>query len=171
MTETREERAERVYAQAEQSLVAVNERRVRRGPETLVAVLVALCLAVGVVAAVDLRRLMTPRGTALAWTGAAVFGDCTAYQALSIPDTGVREERTIGELCSDLIRRTEQARREPTTIRIELLTVVIDDRRATARMSITRPGATATAELELVRRGDGWAVLRTADTCAAVGCP
>lgn len=168
MTETREERAERVYAQAEQSLIAVNERRVRRGPETLVAVLVGLCLAVGVVAAVDLRRLMTPRGTALAWTGAAVFGDCTAYQALSIP--GVRQERTDSELCSDLIRRTEQARREPTTIRIELLTVVIDDRRATARMSITRPGATATAELELVRRGDGWAVLRTADTCAAVGC-
>lgn len=170
MTETREERAARVYAQAEQSLVAVNERRVRRGPETLVAVLVVLCLAVGVVAAVDLRRLMTPRGTALAWTGAAVFGDCTAYQALSIPDTGVREERTDGELCSDLFRSTEQARREPTRIRIELLTVAVDGRRATARMGITRPGAATTAELQLVRSGDGWAVLRSAATCAAVGC-
>lgn len=170
MTETREERVERIYAQAEQSLVAVNERRVRRGPETLVAVLVLLCLAVGVVAAVDLRRLMTPRGTALAWTGAAVFGDCTAYRALSVPDTGVREERADNELCSDLVRGTEQARRQPTTIGIELLAVSTMGSRATAQMRITRPGNVDTTELQLVRRGDGWVVLRSADTCAAVGC-
>ncbi|MBW3639468.1 MAG: hypothetical protein KY451_06440 [Actinobacteria bacterium] len=170
MTETREQRAERVYAQAEQSLVAVNERRVRRGPETLVAVLVVLCLAVGVVAAVDLRRLMTPRGTALAWTGAAVFGDCTAYRVLSVPDTGAGEERTDGELCSDLIRSTEQARREPTTIRIELLAVEMAGRQATAQMRVTRRDDVDTTELQLMRRGDGWVVLRTADTCAAVGC-
>lgn len=170
MTETREERAERVYARAEQSLVAVNERRVRRGPETLLAVLVALCLAVGVVAAIDLRRLMTPRGTALAWTGAAVFGDCTAYQALSVPDTGIREERTDGELCRDLARRTEQARREPTSIGIELLSVEQAGRTATAQVRLTRSGDAKTTVLQLQRRGDGWVVLRTADTCAAVGC-
>ena len=33
MTETREERAERVYAEAERSLEVINARRVRRGPE------------------------------------------------------------------------------------------------------------------------------------------
>jgi len=56
---------------------------VRRGPEVLVGV---LALGVGVVAAVDLRRLMTPTGTALAWTGAAVFGDGTAYERLSVAE-------------------------------------------------------------------------------------
>jgi hypothetical protein len=30
--------------------------------------------------------LQTPSGTALAWTGATVFGDCTAYLDPSIPD-------------------------------------------------------------------------------------
>lgn len=113
---------------------------------------------------------MTPRGTALAWTGAAVFGDCTAYRALSVPDIGVWEERAEGELCSDLIRRTEQARRERTTIGIELLAVRTVGSRAAAQMRITRPGDVDTTELALVRRGDGWVVLRSADTCAAVGC-
>jgi len=70
--------------------------------------LLALTLAVGTIAAIDLRRLQTPRGTALAWTGAAVFGDCTAYLALSVPDPAAPQE-----VRSDPLRRAVGPDRRP----------------------------------------------------------
>ncbi len=136
------------------------------------AVLIGLSLAVGVVAAVDLRRLMTPRGTALAWTGAAVFGDCTAYEALSTAapsgPTDLRKER---ERCLDLRRRTAPSREEASRIGIDLQAVEQQSKRqATAQVQISRPEGVQVVLLRMQRKGDGWAVLRTQETCAAVGC-
>lgn len=171
MTETREERAERVYAEAERSLEVINARRVRRGPEVLVGVLVLLALGVGVVAAVDLRRLMTPSGTALAWTGAAVFGDCTAYERLSVAEPGAAPDgRSGAERCRDLSARTDPARQASSSYGIDLLSVVRDGRRAQAQVRVTSPDGVDDARLQLVRAGDGWAVVRTVATCRAVGC-
>ena len=138
----------------------------------LIGTCVALSLAVGVVAAVDLRRLQTPRGTALAWTGAAVFGDCTAYDRLSLPDPdALRDERrTDTEVCRDLRRQTEDARENAARTGIDVLRVERDGDRAEVDVRVRRPDETDTVTLPLVRRGDGWAVVRTAPVCLAVGC-
>lgn len=170
--ETRREGEERLYARAEQKLEKTKARRIRRGPETLIAVLIGLSLTAGAVAVVDLRRLMTPRGTALAWTGAAVFGDCTAYEALSTAapsgPTDLRKERAR---CLDLRRSTAPNREEASRIGIDLQTVEQQSRRqATAQMRISRPDEVRVVLLRMQRKGDGWAVLRTGETCAAVGC-
>ena len=121
---------------------------------------------------VDLRRLMTPRGTALAWTGAAVFGDCTAYEALSTAapsgPTDLRKER---QRCLDLRRHTAPSREQAARIGIDLETAEQQSKRqATAQMRITRPEGVRVVLLRLQRKGDGWAVLRTEETCSAVGC-
>ncbi len=171
MTETREQRTERLYAEAERSLDVVKARRVRRGPETLIAVLVLLSLAVGVVAAVDLRRLMTPRGTALAWTGAAVFGDCTAYDRLSVPASGAAaDRRSQAQRCLALRRATQDARDESGRVGIDLLQVQQDGRDARAVVRLSRPQGVAVVQLDLVRDGAGWAVVLTDATCRVVGC-
>lgn len=171
MTETRDERTRRSYAEAERSLDVVNARRVRRGPEVAIAVLVVLSLAFGVVAAVDLRRLMTPRGAALAWAGAAVFGDCTAYERLSVAAPGVSGDPGSKDArCAGLVRRTADARAQSSAYGIELLSVVPDGRRAQARLRLTAPGRREDVQLELVRVADGWAVVRSAQTCRVVGC-
>jgi hypothetical protein len=85
---------EQRWAEAERSLDAQTARRVRRTPGVVIGILALLVLAVGLTAAVDLRRLQTPRGASLAWTEAAVFGDCRTYFALSRPvDVDARSER------------------------------------------------------------------------------
>ena len=127
-----------------------------------------LSLAVGVVAAVDLRRLQTPRGTALAWTGAAVFGDCEAYRRLSISD--VPDGRSSERLCQDLREETEPAREQAARIGIDVLSVEQRDREATVEIRVRRPDGTETVELPLKRKGDGWGVLLTNEVCSAVGC-
>ena len=171
MTESREQRTERLYAEAERSLDVVNARRVRRGPETLIAVLVLLSLGVGAVAAVDLRRLMTPRGTALAWTGAAVFGDCTAYDRLSVPaPRPTADRRSQAQRCLALRRATQDARDESGRVGIDLLRVQEVGREASALVRLSRPQGVALVQLELVREGAGWAVVRTDATCRVVGC-
>lgn len=172
--ETRREREERIYARAEEKLARVNARRVRRGPETLLAVLIAMCLAVGLVAAVDLRRLQTPRGTALAWTGAAVFGDCTAYGKLSADLPGATADpRPERERCLALRRATEQSRADASAIGIDLVRVEpAPGDAATAQVRVSRRDGETTVPLQMRREGAGWVVLRTAETCAAVGgCP
>ncbi|MBC7374462.1 MAG: hypothetical protein H7323_10785 [Frankiales bacterium] len=171
MTETREQRTERLYAEAERSLDVVKARRVRRGPETLIGVLVLLSLGVGVVAAVDLRRLMTPRGTALAWTGAAVFGDCAGYERLSVPPrTALRDSRAPAERCLALRRATQEAREQSGRVGIDLLQVGESERDARAVVRLSRPQGVVVVQLELVREGAGWAVVRTDATCRVVGC-
>ena len=173
MTETERERIDRLYAKAEEKLEEVNAKRVERGPISLIAVLLGVSLVVGVVAAVDLRRLQSPRGTALAWTGAAVFGDCTAYLELSVPDPDavVPDRRSDGELCRDLRSRTEGARGDAPRIEIVAGEVTeLGDERAQVQVEVTRPSRTRSVVLDLQRNGDGWVVVRTAPTCLAVGC-
>jgi hypothetical protein len=160
---------DRRYAELERSLEPQKARSIARGPIGLIGVLVALSLAVGSVAAVDLRRLQTPRGTALAWTGAAVFGDCIAYERLSIPDEP--EQRTDEEVCRRLVQRTEQARQDAGAIGIDVVSVEQRGREATAEVQLRRDGRTRTVELPLRRKGDGWGVLLTDEVCDAVGCP
>ena len=168
MTE-RDADLDRRYAELERSLEPQRARSIARGPIGLIGVLVVLSLAVGTIAAVDLRRLQTPRGTALAWTGAAVFGDCTAYERLSIPDEP--EERSDGEVCLRLVRSTEQARQESGTIGIDVVSVEQRGREATVEVVVRRDDRTRTVELPLRRKGDGWGVVLTDEVCAAVGCP
>ena len=129
--------------------------------------LIVLSLAVGVVAAVDLRRLQTPRGTALAWTGAAVFGDCTAYERLSVAD----DDRSDEQVCRALREGTEQAREQSGEIGIDVLDVERRGREATVEVEIRRGDDTDRVELPLRRKGDGWAVVLTDEVCEAVGCP
>lgn len=171
--ETRAERAERLYAEAERPLIALNARRTRRGPELLIGVLVGLALAVGVVAAVDLRRLNSPGGTALAWTGAATFGDCTAYEKLSIPAapaTGVRDPRSPTQQCLDLQRRTAPNRAASSGLGIDLLSVEVTGDAAVAQLRLTRGSVVFVVPLQLERRGAGWVVRLSPATCLAVGC-
>jgi hypothetical protein len=163
---------EQRYAQAEEKLEDIKAQRVARGPVSLIGVLLALCLAVGITAAVDLRRLQTPRGTALAWTGAAVFGDCTAYLELSVPDPGavVPDRRSDGELCRDLRARTEAARSDAPRIAITAGQSTVSGRQARVPVVVARPDAERRVELRLRREGAGWVVVRTAATCLAIGC-
>jgi hypothetical protein len=159
------------YAAAEQGLEAQRRRSIARGPVGLIAVLVVLALAVGVVAAVDLRRLQTPRGTALAWTGAAVFGDCTAYDRLSVAEPGRPERRSDAEVCAALRRATQTTREQAARTGIDVLAVRPAGREAVVRVEVRSPDGTAQVDLPLVRRGRGWAVVRTDEVCDAVGCP
>lgn len=163
---------EAAYARAEGKLDAYYAARRRRGPVVLLATVLVLTLAVGVIAAVDLRRLQTPRGTALAWTGAAVFGDCTAYDRLSVrdPDALRPERRTDSEVCRDLRRQTADARENAARIGLDVTSVARRGREATVGVEVRRPDGTDRVDLPLVRRGDGWAVVRTPEVCLAVGC-
>ena len=171
MTEQRNERTERLYAQAEQKLEGVKARQVARGPVTLIGVSLALCLAVGIVAAVDLRRLQTPLGTALGWTGAAVFGDCEAYQRLSVPDPAAAPDpRSDAQRCAELRSRTEPDRARAATIGITARDPVERGPEAQVSVTVSRPDGEKAVTLDLVRKDDGWVVVRTAPTCLAVGC-
>ena len=160
---------ERRYAELERSLEPQRARSIARGPIGLIGVLVVLSLAVGLVAAVDLRRLQTPRGTALAWTGAAVFGDCTAYERLSIPDEP--EERFDDQVCRRLVESTEQARRDAATIGIDVVSVEERGREATVQVEVRRDDRARRVDLPLRRKGDGWGVVLTDEVCDVVGCP
>ena len=169
---SREERVEQAYARAERKLDAYYAKRQRRGPEVLLGTLAVLTLAVSTVVAVDLRRLQTPRGAALAWTGSAVFGDCTAYERLSVadPQAEVRERRSDRAVCRELQAGTLEARENAASIGIGVLSVRRTGPTATVGMEVRRREGTARVDLPLVRRGDGWAVVRTAAVCRAVGC-
>ena len=159
----------RRYAEAERSLEPQRQRSIARGPIGLIAVLLLLSLAVGVVAAIDLRRLQTPRGTALAWTGAAVFGDCTAYERLSVAP---RDDRRDDVRCTVLRERTQEARETAAQIGIDVLSVEQRGREASVEVEVRRPTGTRRAVLPLQRKGDGWAVVLDDRVCALVGgCP
>ena len=168
----REDGSASAYARAEGQLDAYYARRRRRGPEVLLAVLGVLVLAVAVVVAVDLRRLQTPRGTALNWTGAAVFGDCTGYARLSIADPRARrpERRTASAVCRDLREQTADARTNAARTGFDVVRVRETGAEAVVRIVLRRPDGDEQVDLPLVRRGDGWAVVRTPAVCLAVGC-
>ena len=160
---------ERRYAEAEATRGGRSAATARRGPISLIAVCLGVALAVGSVAAIDLRRLQSPTGAALAWTGAAVFGNCTAYRDLSL--TTPADARPPEEQCEALQARTEVAREQADDVQIEVLQVEQDGGTATATIVVTRPEEPAVeVPLTLRRVDDGWVVLLTDEVCAAVGC-
>jgi len=154
---------EQRYAELERSLEPQRQRSIARGPIGLIGVCVVLSLAVGTVAAIDLRRLQTPRGTALAWTGAAVFGDCIAYERLSFGDFD-------DSACLELIASTEDARQDSSQYGIEVVTVEQSGREAVVEVEVRTPDGMGRVDLSMRRKGDGWAVELTDDVCKAVVC-
>ena len=166
MVSTLEER----YARAEATIKVGDAKRIRRTPGVVIGITAGLIIAVGLTASTDLRRLQSPRGASLAWTEAAVFGECRAYVALSRPVDATTESRSEKALCRDLRRATEDARARSTQIRVSTGAVERSGDRARVAVTVARPEGTAQVRLSLVRDGDDWLVLRDAETCAAVGC-
>jgi hypothetical protein len=160
---------ERRYAEAEATKSGRSAATARRGPISLIAVLLGVSLAVGTVAAIDLRRLQSPTGAALAWTGAAVFGNCTAYRELSLatpPDTASAQEQ-----CDALRARTEPAREQGDDVQIEVLEIEEDGETAEALVRVGRPEEPVVdVRMPLQRVDEGWLVLLTDEVCAAIGC-
>jgi len=161
---------EQRWATAERTLDVQAARRIRRTPGVVIAILLLLTLAVGVTAAVDLRRLQTPRGAALAWTEAATFGNCRAFLALSRPDDPTAERRTDDEICRALRASTAEARRDVTRIAITSRSVEQRGRTAIAVIAVRGPDGTRELRLDLVHRGDDWLVVRRAGACGDVAC-
>ena len=154
---------------AERSLDVQAAKRIRRTPGVTIGILAGLVLAVGVTAAVDLRRLQTPRGAAQAWTEAATFGDCRTFLALSRPDDPLAQRRTDDETCRVLRSATAEAREQSTRISIVVETVEERGRTAVVMVEVRGPDGVDTSELRMIRRGDDWLVLREPD-CEASGC-
>ena len=156
------------WAAAERTLERGQRKRMRRTPGVVVGITGLLVLAVGVTAAVDLHRLQTPRGASLAWTEAAVFGNCRAYLALSQP-VG-REARSDDTVCRALHARTADARDNPDRFDVEAGAVEQSGRTAKVLVRVRRPDATTQVALHLVRRGNDWLVLLDKAACGQVGC-
>jgi hypothetical protein len=162
---------EQRYALAEQKLDVQKARRLRRTPGVLIAVLAGLVLLVGLTAAVDLRRLQTPRGAALAWISAATLGECRGYLTLSRPVDPLTERRTDDEICRALRARTADARNRGAGLSLSPLTVERSGRSAAVALRVKSATTSYDVRLALVREGATWRVLRDETTCAAVGCP
>jgi hypothetical protein len=156
---------EQRWATAERTLDVQAARRMRRTPGVVIAILVLLTLAVGITAAVDLRRLQTPRGAALAWVEAATFGNCHAFLALSKVDDPTAERRTDDEICQALRTATADARGHVTEISIELRSVEQHGRTATVAIDVRGPDGTRQVRLQLRQRGHDWLVVRSAGAC------
>ena len=159
------------WARAELTLGAGDARRIRRTPAVVIGIIGFLIIAVGFTAATDIRRLQSPRGASLAWTEAAVFGDCRAYVELSRPVDPTTERRSDSELCRALRRGTEDARANST--RIQILPGRVERRgdTATTYVDVRRPEGDVEVQLRLVKRGDDWLVLRDATACGVLDCP
>lgn len=145
-------------------------RQVRRTPAVVLGLLVVLTFAVGITAAIDLRRLDTPAGAAQGWVTATLAGDCARYRLLSTPD--VPEQRGEAELCRDLATAAREGL--PTAVRTRVR-VVGDVQQegavARVRVELAPEGGTAIVkELRLVDR-DRWRVLRDTVACELVRCP
>ena len=159
------------WAKAELTLGPGDARRIRRTPAVVIGIIGFLIIAVGFTAATDLRRLQSPRGASLAWTEAAVFGDCRAYVALSRPVDPTTERRSDNELCRALRRGTEDARANSTRIQLLPGRVERTGDTATTYVEVRRPEGDIEVRLSLVKRGDDWLVLRDATACDALDCP
>jgi hypothetical protein len=164
---TPEERREQLYRREEEELARRRSATVRRGPIGLVAVGLVVALVVGITAAVDLRRLTTPRGTALAWTGALLFGDCAAYDRLTAGLTGPARTR-----CTALRSASEAARDRPSDVDFSIVRVEQTGPVATVVVRtrvLDRPAVDV--PLPLHRTGGRWRVQPTGATCVQLPCP
>ncbi len=115
--------------------------------------------------------MQTRRDTALAWTGATVYGDCTAHLALSVADPVLAPEGGPTGSCRALRQQTAANREAAAQMGIDLLAVRRSGSEVTATPSIRRPDGEQQVELPRRRNGDGWAVIRAPEVCADVGCP
>ena len=161
---------EQRWATAERTLDVQAARRMRRTPGLVIGILALLVLAVGVTAAVDLNRLHTPRGAALAWTEAATFGNCHAFLALSRPSDPIADARTDDEICRSLRAATAANRNDVTRISISARSVERHGRTAVVVIEVRGPDGARTVQLQLVHRGDEWLVVRAAGACGDVAC-
>lgn len=162
---TLEETYRRLEAEAEEKRRA----KMRRQPLLLVGLVGALVLGIGITAAIDLRRLATPGGTALTWTQAAVFGDCDDYLEYSVAD-GLQDTRSPEQLCRDLRSATADARATSATIGLTLGQVQERGDRAEVAVTLVRDRRPQEVRMRLVRTDDRWRVVRDTAACAVVGC-
>lgn len=144
--------------------------KARRQPLLLIALVGTLVLGIGITAAVDLRRLATPGGTALKWTQAAVFGDCEDYLRYSVAERTSSDERSPDELCRDLRASTAKARADSITIGLELGRVLDQPYGAEVEVVLTRDKTPTSVAMKLVKVDGRWRVVRNALTCSSVGC-
>ena len=160
---------EETYRRLEAEAEAKRRAKMARQPLLLVGLVGALVLGIGVTAAIDLRRLATPGGTALTWTQAAVFGDCDDYLGYSVAD-GLADTRTPEQLCRDLRSATAQARATSATIGLTLDEVRERGDRAEVTVTLVRDRQPREVRMRLVRDDGSWRVVRDAATCTSVGC-
>lgn len=161
---------ERRYAELEAAAEVKRRTKARRQPWILIGLVNALVIGTGITAAVDLRRLQTPEGTALRWTQAAVFGDCDDYRAFSVADRTRPDDRSSQELCRDLRAATQSARSDALKIGLKLGRVRRQPYGAEVEIVLTRKGQTVPVALRLVKVDGDWRVVRDQGTCSAVGC-
>lgn len=161
---SREDRIERLYQRAEQKNEVRKAATVRRGPTSLIAVCLGVALVVGITAAVDLRRLQSPRGTSVSWAFAAVLGDCTAYRELSA--AGLDDAQ-----CLELRERTEEARDDADEVSVTVVEVAEADDRARSVLRLRTGDRQQRVELDLRRQGGDWLVEPDAAACEVVYCP
>ena len=158
------------WARLEEEERERRQRKLRNQPRILLVVVNTLVLATGLTATLDLRRLATPGGTALAWTQAAVFGDCEDYLRYSVADRTVPDSRTEDQLCRDLRASTQQARADSVSIGLTLGRVLEQPYGAEVEVTITRAKVPTRVAMKLVRSDGHWRVVRNALTCSSVGC-
>jgi hypothetical protein len=143
--------------------------RVRRGQVGLLLALLLSVLLAGVTAAVDLRRLQTPLGTAQAWSEATVFGDCDRHLALSVRAPGDDDSRVPDELCQALRRRSLDARTTVPGTSVQARLLSREGSTALAEAVVRRPAGRTVARVPLRRQDDGWVVVRDDEACS-IGC-
>jgi hypothetical protein len=145
-------------------------RQVRRTPGVVLGLICVLTLAVGVTAAIDLRRLDSPEGAAQAWVQAVLVGDCKRYLLLSVAPTA--EVAADDSVCERLRESSRAGLDEATRTRV----------RVEQRADRAGPVARVVVELQvdgepvvsrrlLLRDADRWRVVRDDDACALVRCP
>ena len=155
------------WRESERQMYAERAAKAARGRIITLAVLNLLLLAVGVITAIDLRRLNTPEGAALAWTEAALFGECRGYERLSLPDYPDEGE---GARCRTLFVQAAPTRDVASTIAINPRGSQVAGETATVTVEVASPTRTVRPALSLRKEGDRWKVVRDPQTCAAVRC-
>jgi hypothetical protein len=158
------------YAELEAAAEEKRRARMRRQPLILIALLQFLVVGIGLVAAVDLRRLETPQGVALRWTQAATFGSCDDYLHFSIGTSIGTDDRSRAELCRALRAMTEDARLNNAQIGLAVRHVSRHGSTAVVRLDVSHNKDVRHAVLDLRRAGGRWVVVRDATSCATVAC-
>ena len=160
------------YRAMEDEAEARRLRKIRRQPVILLALINVLTLAVAATAVIDLRRLATPQGTALAWTEAALFGQCDSYAELSVADPARPERRSSRKRCEALRVATATARQDVARIALNPVGTHVTGGQALASVRLRRStGDAVVIALDLTRTHGHWRVVRSARTCRVLACP